>query len=310
MRRFVCTLLATSVVSLAAFSAGAQTQPAAMPAAVPAKVNNASSPITREELPALVRQAILDNPEVIKDAIQKLREKSEAEGRKQAADALAKNKDAMFNDPSSPVAGSTAPDVSIAVFYDYNCPHCRNILPAITDLIAQDPKVRFIFKEYPIFGGDSNTAAIAALAVHRIAKDKYFDFFKALMKNPGKIDSKAINAIAKKMGINEAKLKAEMAKPEINGIIDNNHRLGESLGIRGTPAFVIGDEIIAGEVPLNELLARVAKARSGGGKSAIENNTSAPKPQAPAMAAPRPTMPPANAPAAPPAMPPVAAPAN
>lgn len=264
-------ILSASFVSLVAFGAMAQTPaPAAAPAAPAMPATSAATPaaangpITRDQLPSLVRETLMNDPEIIKDAIQKLREKAEAEANQKAAEGLAKNKDALFGDTSSPSVGGSDADVTIVEFFDYNCGHCRNVFSTVNQLLEQDPKLRVIFKEFPIFGGESDSASHAALAVHSIAKDKYFKFHSGLMTYKGTINSKAVNEVAKKLGISADKLKAEMAKPEIAAIIEKNHALGESIGIRGTPAFIVGSELIPGEIPLDALKEKIAKLRAGG----------------------------------------------
>lgn len=283
-------ILSATLFSLLAVPAFAQAQPAPTPAPAPAAA--AAGPVTRDQIPGLVREAIMNDPEIIKDAIQKLREKAEADAKKQAMEGLTRNKDALYNDASAPVAGSSNPDVTIIEFFDYNCGHCRNVFATVNSLIEQDPKVRVIFKEFPIFGGDSDSAARAGLAVHSMSKDKYFKFHAGLMTYKGTINSKAVNEVAKKLGINTDKLKAEMAKEEITKILENNHMVGQDIGIRGTPAFIVGDELIPGEIPLEALKEKIAKLRGGPAAAA-------PAAAVPAMMAPPGG--PAPAPAAPPA---------
>lgn len=247
------------LTSASAFAQSAPATPA--PAA-------ANAPITREQLPALVREAIMNDPEIIKDAIQKLREKAESEARMKTVKGLADNKEALYNDPASPAEGPANADVTVVEFFDYNCGHCRNVVSSVSKALETDKKLRFIFKEMPIFGGDSDKAAKAALAVHAIAKDKYFKFHQALMTYKGNANEKAIMDIAKDLGINAEKLKTEMAKPEIAAQIAKNHELAEKIGIRGTPAFIIGDEMIPGEIPLEAMKAKIAKLREGNPKAA------------------------------------------
>jgi protein-disulfide isomerase len=282
-------VLSSSLVALMALSAQAQTPPAdATPVIVPPAAiapATANQPVMRSELPALVREVLLNDPDIIKDAAQKLREKKDAEAKKKALDTLTKRKDDLFNDPATPSVGDAkTADVTVVEFFDYHCGYCKHMLPVVAQIMKEDPKVRFVFKEYPILSEDSVTAARAALAVNNIAKDKYFDFHAALMKQEGKFDEKAIMAIAKKLGINGDKLKAEMKKDAISTALDKNRELGAELGVNGTPALVVGNEFVPGAISTEDLQKLIAKERIG---------------KMPAAAAPAPAVAPAPVPAAP-----------
>jgi protein-disulfide isomerase len=278
--------------------------PAVVPAAAPA--NNANL-VTKQELPGLIKDTLMRDPEMIMDAVKILKDKQAAEAKKKAEDALVKNKDTLLNDENSPVIGDAkTADLTIVEFFDYHCGYCRHLLPDLTKLYKEDGKFRIVFKEFPILSDDSAVAARAALAVNRIAKDKYFDFHTTLMKFDGKYEEKSLLELAKKLGINGDKLKAEMAKPEIAAELDKNRALAEELGIHGTPALIIGDELSPGAMPYDDLKKAVADARSGKKADAIPAPELAPKPAAPAAAAPAaPTAPVINPPtiAAPPAAP-------
>jgi protein-disulfide isomerase len=301
-------LLSVSLIGFS-FAASAADMPAAPTApavvAAPATAPAATAGfVTKQELPALIKDAILKNPEVIMDAVKLLKEKQAAEAKKKTEEALAKNKDALFNDTASGSLGDPkSADITMVEFFDYHCGYCRHLLPDLAKLVKDDGKLRVIFKEFPILSEDSKSAAKAALAVNAIAKDKYFDYHTALMKHEGKYEEKDLLDMAKKLGIDTAKLKAEMAKPEINTILDKNAALAEELGIRGTPALVVGDQLAPGAMPYDDMKKLVADVRSGKKADAAP---AAPVPSVPDAAA-KPAAPVA-APAAP-AAPVVAAPA-
>lgn len=244
-------------------------QPAAPAAAIPAPVAAAaapasSAPITRQELPALVREIIIKDPEMILEAVKILREKQAAETKKKATEAIIKNKDLLLNDAATASIGDAkTADISVVEFFDYHCGYCRTLLPTITKIFNEDKKVRFVFKELPILGDDSVTAARAALAVHRIAKEKYFDFHTALMSHEGEYSEKELQGIAKKLGIDPEKLKVEMAKPEITAELDKTRKLAEELGIRGTPGLIIGDTLSPGALSYEDFKKAIAEGRSG-----------------------------------------------
>jgi protein-disulfide isomerase len=259
--------VSTSALSFAALAA--ETAPAvAVPApastltTVPAPA--ASATVTRQELPALVREVLMNEPEIVMDAVKKLKEKQAEEAKQKSMESIAKNKEALLNNPGAPSIGDTkTADVTLVEFFDYHCGYCRHLLPELTKLSKEDPKLRIVFKELPILSDDSTAAARAALAVHRIAKDKYFEFHTALMAHEGKYDEKSLLDIAKKLGINTEKLKAEIPKAEVTAELDKNRQLAEEIGIRGTPALIIGSELYPGAMPYDEMKKAVETARGG-----------------------------------------------
>jgi protein-disulfide isomerase len=281
-------IVSVSLVTLVSFHAAAQTVAApatiAAPAVVPAApVSAGSRPVTHDEFSALLRETLMAQPEMLKDAVQKLREKQEVEAKQKTAEGLAKHKAELFTDTSSPSTGPADADVTFVEFFDYHCGYCKHMLPAVTQLLQEDKKVRFIFKEFPILSDDSVTASRAALAVNNIAKDKYFEYHTALMKHDGKFDEKTLLSIAKKLGINSDKLKTEMGKQEITAILDKDRAIAADLGITGTPSVIVGNTVMPGAVALEDLKKVANNTRNG--KDALEGTSMAPPtPAAPGAA--------------------------
>jgi protein-disulfide isomerase len=285
--RFFVTAIALIALPAAALAqatppASPQTPVIAAPASTaPAQATGDNRPVTRGELPALVEEVLSNHPEMIITAVQKMREKQMAEARAKAKEALQKYKAEIASDTETPAIGSTNPDITVVEFFDYHCGYCKQLLPAVNQIIKDDSKVRFLMKEFPILSEDSVAASRAALAVYRISKDKYFPFHQALMKHQGKFDEKSVMDIAKKQGIDATKLKSEMAKPEITAILDKNREMAQALGISGTPALIIGDEIAPGAVSYDELRKMIENVRAGKSATALDNE---PAPAAPAAA--------------------------
>jgi protein-disulfide isomerase len=240
--RFFAVLLTTSSIAFT---------PHLAQAATPAADN---TPVTRAQIPALVKEAILNDPSILTEAIDKIQAQQEEESEKNVKEALVKHKNEIFSDPNTPSIGDPATtDVNLVEFFDYHCGYCKQELENIIKLSQEDKKVRIIFKEYPILSDDSILAARAALAVNRLAKDKYFDFHRAMFAVGGTITDKIIAAEAKKLGIDPEKLKTEMTNPEIDATLTKNRDLGTALGVRGTPAIIIEDKFFAGAVPYDYL---------------------------------------------------------
>jgi protein-disulfide isomerase len=259
----VCMAAAFSAPAFSQAPAAPDSAPAAAAPAAPVAAPSAGQPVTRGEIPALVKEALMNEPEIIMEVAKRLREKQEADAKKQASEGLKKYKNDLFNNPDSPAIGPKDADVTIVEFFDYHCGYCKHMLPVINDLMKEDKKVRFVFKEFPILSEDSVLAARVALAVNRVAKDKYFDFHQELMKANVKFDEKMLLDTAKKIGVDTAKVKAEMQKPEITAILDKNREIASTLGVSGTPAIIMGDSITPGAVDLETIKKMVAAVRGG-----------------------------------------------
>lgn len=219
----------------------------------------APSPVPREQIEQIVREYLLNNPEVILEAIQGLEEKRRAEAEATQRRVLSSRREAIFNDPTSPVAGNPKGDVTVVEFFDYRCPYCKQMAGPLVRLLKEDGNVRFVFKELPILGPDSVVAARAALAAK--AQGKYVDMHEALMRARGTLDEATVLRIAGDIGLDTARLKADMGRIEIDDVFERNRQLARELSISGTPAFVIGDRVVPGAVDLETLKKLVADAR-------------------------------------------------
>lgn len=225
--------------------------------------DKAAAPLTREDVAAIVKDTLMNDPEIIMNALEKLRADKAEKAKKDSIAAIEKNKAEIFNDPDTASVGPKDADVTIVEFFDYHCGYCKHFLPELTKYMEEDKKLRVVFKEMPILSEDSVVAARAAIAVNRIDKSKFFDFHSALMSEKGKFDDASIAAVAKKVGIDAKKLKAEMDKPEVTATLDKSRKLAEELGIRGTPAVIIGNQLVPGAIPYEELKKFVADVRAG-----------------------------------------------
>lgn len=220
-----------------------------------------SAGMSKEEFNRRVREFLLENPEVIAEAIQKLRQKERVAQKQIVQTALKTRSNDLLHDKDTPVGGNPKGDVTIVEFFDYNCPYCRSVAPTVTKLKESDQNLRIAYKEFPILGESSTFAAKAALAAHHQDKSKYVVFHDALMGHKGRLSEKVIMSLAEKSGLDVERLKAEMNKPEFNAAIKKNHELARALRIVGTPAFVVGDALIPGAADLGTLKNAVAKAR-------------------------------------------------
>jgi len=207
-----------------------------------------------------VRAYLLEHPEVISEALQRLEEREQAAQANQAQAALKAYADKLLRDPESPVGGNPKGDVSLVEFFDYNCSYCRQVAPHMVKVEASDPKLRIVYKEFPILGPNSTFAAKAALAAHR--QGKYAELHKALMEAKGPNTEKTVLDTVGRLGLDLDRLKTDMADPAVQAQIDANLVLARALHVRGTPGFVVGDKIVRGAVDLATMERLIQEARA------------------------------------------------
>lgn len=171
---------------------------------------------------------------------------------------------AVLEDPGSPRAGAADPDVTIVVFTDYQCSVCKATAPALTQLLADDKKVQVIFKDWPILGEASTIAARAALAADR--QGKYLSFHSALMNSPRRLNPDHIREIATSAGVDLDQLDADEKThaAEIEAQLTRHANQAFSLGLRGTPSYLIGPYLVEGGLNEARLAQAVARARASG----------------------------------------------
>ena len=215
----------------------------------------------QSKIQELIRQYIIDHPEVIVDSLEKLQEREKRASAERARKSVTGMRDQLVKDPSSPVAGNRNGDVTIVEFFDYRCGYCKRVLPTILKILKTDPNVRYVFKELPILGPDSVTAARAALAAWRIDPAQYQKFHIALMGNRGQLPESKVMAIAAKIGLDVSALKAAMQAPGIKETMEKNRQLAKALNISGTPAFVVGGELVPGAIDFATIQQLIVKAR-------------------------------------------------
>jgi protein-disulfide isomerase len=218
-----------------------------------------STPSADPALEQAIRDYILAHPEVIAESLQKYQQQQEEAQKQARAQAVKGLKPQLMNAPASPVLGNPNGDVTVVEFLDYRCPYCKAMHQPIADMIAADGNVRVVIKEFPILGDDSLFAARAALAAGK--QGKYAEMHSALMTFKGKLSAQDVENAAGQLGLDVVRLKDDMAAPDVDQELQQNYNLAESLGINGTPAFVIGDTLIPGAIKLDDLKAHIAKAR-------------------------------------------------
>ena len=217
------------------------------------------TPEQRQAIEAIIRDFLQKNPEALLDALQTAKDRMEGEAHNKAAAALAARHHEVFDDPDAPIAGNPKGNASLVEFFDYRCPYCKQVEPSLEALLTEDRNLRLVYKEFPVLGPESVSAARAALAARK--QDKYDAMHHALMALKGQIDEAAIFRVASSAGLDVERLKRDMPAPDIDRMLKANASLASALDIRGTPGFVIGDEIVPGAISLQALKGLIDTAR-------------------------------------------------
>jgi protein-disulfide isomerase len=214
------------------------------------------TPAQRQAIEAILRDYLMKNPEVLVGALQAAKTKLARDADVKTAALIADHRHQLYDDPQTPVGGNPHGDVSLIEFFDYRCPYCKETQPALEKLLANEPRLRLVYKELPILGRVSVTAAHAALAAGR--QGKYEAFHRAMMAARGNITDATVFQVARSVGLDLHRLERDMAAPEIDKAIAATVKLADALDINGTPTFVIGDRMIPGAIDLTGLQQLVA----------------------------------------------------
>lgn len=218
----------------------------------------------KEEIGQIVREYLLANPELMIEVQQALEAKEAAQASARIAQTLSESNEALFNNPSDPVFGNSEGDVAVVEFFDYNCGFCRRGLPDMEFILANDKDVKFVLKEFPIFGPNSAAVHTVAIAFHSIAPEKYYDYHVKMLRQEGQIDESRALEIAEGEGIDMDALNAAMQNPGIIDSFRQTDALASGLGITGTPSYVIGDEVVVGALGKDVLIEKIDNYRKCG----------------------------------------------
>lgn len=217
----------------------------------------------RDAFRAEVRAYLLENPEVLVEAMTELQARKEtAESAKDQA-LLTTYKTELFNDPNSYVGGNPNGDITIVEFTDYRCTYCRKAFSEIEELVKSDGNIRFVVKEYPILGEASVIStrfAISVLQLH--GPEAYKSAHDGLITLRGEPDAATLSRLADSLGLKAADILTRMNAPEVDAVIAANQELGQKMNISGTPTFVVQGQMLRGYVPLEQMKEIVAAERA------------------------------------------------
>ena len=259
MHKLIPFGVAGAVVALAALAGGYQIGKSTKSDAQAQNASMSTSP----ELGESIRNYLMENPELIADMQAALEDKQREEQRVASLDIIRNDSADIFHAPTDAVVGNPQGKTTIVEFYDYNCGFCRHAIEDMKALTSADPDLRFVLKELPILGLDSQKAHIVSQAFHRLMPEKYAEFHNRMLSSgSGRATEESAILVATSLGADEAALRAEMKNPEVIGVLQKNFELANRLQITGTPSYVIGDEVVFGALGQQVLGEKIATARA------------------------------------------------
>jgi protein-disulfide isomerase len=223
-------------------------------------VKTTSSPVDDAKVKELIELYLKEHSELVFRAAIAGSQKEKLLKAQAARKNIVLKKDELEKDPGTPTIGPADADVTIVAFSDYNCGYCRRMVPVFKALLKEDKKVRFVSKDFPILSQASQVAAMAGMAIFTLDKEKYLPFHFELLSTSAR-SPQSILAAATKVGIDIKSLNEEMKKPKYRKQMIANVKLGESIGVSGTPAIIINGELIPGAISLEELKKKISEAR-------------------------------------------------
>ncbi|MRU14313.1 DsbA family protein [Roseovarius sp. A21] len=216
----------------------------------------------REAFRAEIRAYLLENPEVIMEAVAVLEQRQAEAQAQNDVELVQANAQAIFDDGHSWVGGNPDGDITLVEFMDYKCGYCKRAFPEVNDLLEFDGNIKLIVKEFPILGEQSVLASRFAIAtLQTLGDEAYEQIHDALMVYNGDITQTALNRMAEGFGLDAAAIEAQMDSDAVNTVIAENRALAQRLNISGTPSFVMEDQMLRGYLPLDEMQRVAAEIR-------------------------------------------------
>jgi protein-disulfide isomerase len=218
------------------------------------------SPDQRHEIEDIVKNYLIAHPEVMQEAQDALDKRQQETEATKARTAIKKDSATLFNSPHQVVLGNPNGKVTMVEFFDYNCPHCKDGVSDMVNLLKADHDLRFVLKEFPILAQGSVDAAHVAVAVRMQdpTGSKYLAFHQKLFSTRGMVDQARALEVAKDVGCDMTRISKDMNSPEVQTTIDEDMKLADAIGVDGTPSYVIGDQLIVGQIGFDKLQQKIA----------------------------------------------------
>ena len=219
----------------------------------------------RGEIQKIMKDYLLTHPEILEEVSAELTKRQAAAEAEKHAAAVTANANTIFNSPRGVTIGNKDGDVTFVEFFDYNCGYCKKAMTDMIEIMKDDPKLKVVLKEFPVLGPGSVEAAQVAVAVRMQdpTGKKYLAFHQNLLGGRGQADKARSLAAAKEAGLDMARLEKDFSSPEVRATIEENFKLAESMGMNGTPSYVIGKQVVIGAVGIAALKEKISNARCG-----------------------------------------------
>jgi protein-disulfide isomerase len=219
--------------------------------------------VSRAEIVAVVKDYLMTNPQFLQDVINELDKQQKLATADKARTNIKSNNATIFDSPHEVVLGNPNGKVTMVEFFDYNCGYCKHALPDMMKLLQTDSDLKFVLKEFPVLGEGSVEAAHVAVAARMQDPTgaKYIEFHQKLLGGRGAADKTRALAVAKEVGFDMGRLIKDMDSDEVKTTIAENLKLADTLGIDGTPSYVVGDELVVGAVGYDDLQKKIAALR-------------------------------------------------
>ncbi|GAA6158308.1 DsbA family protein [Ruegeria sp. HU-ET01832] len=216
---------------------------------------NAMSDAEKEQFGAQIREYLLENPEVIIEAINVLEQRNAVAEAAADKELVAVNADELFNDGYSWVGGNPDGDITLVEFMDYRCGYCRRAVPEVAELLAEDGNIRFVIKEFPILGDASVASSRFAVATKHVAgDDAYKQVHDALMEFGGEPNEVTLRRLSDGLGLDSDAIMEAMDSDRVTDEINQTRELARRMQISGTPSFVLGSEMLRGYLTADQML--------------------------------------------------------
>ncbi|AWC24297.1 MULTISPECIES: DsbA family protein [Aminobacter] len=220
----------------------------------------ATGSLDKKQVETIVREYLLDNPELLLEMQGALEAKQKEEQRIASLEVIKQSKDEIFNSAFDGIVGNPDGKTTIVEFYDYNCGYCKRAQADMHALTKANPDLRFVLKEFPILGPDSQKAHVVSMAFRKLMPEKYGEFHDKLLGGEGRAGEDNAIKLALELGADEAKLREAMKDPAIGEAFNRTYELANKLQISGTPSYVVGNEVVFGALGQDVLAEKIAAA--------------------------------------------------
>lgn len=263
MRQTIIVGIAGIAVSAAMLALGFNLGQTGQPAPEPVVINAPEeASLDRNAVEAIVREYLLENPEIMLEVQTALETKQQEEQRSTQLATIKDQSAEIFNASYDGIVGNPNGSTTVVEFFDYNCGFCKRAMADMDEMVKADPDLRFVLKEFPILGPDSQKAHVVSMAFRALHPEKYADFHRDLLNGPGRAGEESAMRVALELGADEAAIRQEMSNPEIQDAFVKTYELANALSITGTPSYVVGDEVVFGALGQAVLAEKVANYRA------------------------------------------------